>query len=76
MLQSPSNEPNLLHDPKELVLIDLAIAVKVCRLDHAVDGCVVEVEVALAQHVLELGAVQVASVVVVEMLEHLQHLHF
>ena len=47
-----SNEPDFLHDSEELVLIDLAISVGVCSLNHALDGRIIEVEIALAKHVL------------------------
>lgn len=68
--QANSYEPNFLHDPDELVLIDLAISVGICRLDHAFNSCIVKVEVALVQHILKLGAIEVASVIVIEVLEY------
>jgi hypothetical protein len=40
-----------------------------------VDGGIIEIEVALAEHILELAGVEVPRVVAIEVPEDLAHLH-
>lgn len=71
----PSDEPDLLHDSQKLILVDLPIGVSIGAGDHVIDGRVIQVEIALAEHISQLAGIQVACVVTVEVSEDLPYLH-
>lgn len=70
-----SDESDLLHDSQKLILIDLAVGVSIGTRDHMVNGGIIQVEIALTEHIPQLPGIQVPRVVTIEMPEDLPHLH-
>lgn len=71
-----SDQPDLLHDSEKLILVDLSIGISVCTRDHMFDGGIIEIEVALAEHILELAGIEVTRVIAVEVPKHFPNLDF
>merc|ERR1712028_90379 len=61
----------LLHDPVELVLVDLAIAVTVSLVNHLLNLVIVHVLAQLLGDPLQVLEGNAAGLIVVEQLEHL-----
>jgi hypothetical protein len=70
-----SDESDLLHNPQKLILIDLAIAISIGTRDHMIDGSIIQIEIALAEHIPQLGGIQAPRIVTIEMPKDLPHLH-
>lgn len=70
-----SNESYLLHDPQKFVLIDPSICIGIGSCDHVINGRIIQIEVAFAEHVFELGRIEVSRIVAIVMPEHFKHLH-